>query len=96
MESVFIALYQYFSRRRLIFLALIIVGGAVATYLATKIKLEEDISQSIPDENAQVALIINHSRLTNKIIVHLYSKDTIHTPDPETFTGFADDLSDSL
>ena len=79
-----------------LFFALILVTGFIAAFLASSITLEEDISKTVPGENNNTALIINHSRFTNKIILNIYLRDTSQTAEPDKLIAFADELADSL
>ena len=67
MEVIFIALYRYFSSRRFLFIVLVLGFVLVALYFASGIKLEEDISKSMPGENDQIALVINNFEFLNII-----------------------------
>jgi 1-acyl-sn-glycerol-3-phosphate acyltransferase len=96
MEGIFITLYRYFRNRRLVFFSILILFGFTAAFIASRISFEEDISNSVPGDNEQTAFIINNSRLTNKIIVHISLQDTSQAADPGKLTDFADDLTDSL
>jgi uncharacterized protein len=96
MEGIFLSLYKFFRRRRIVFLSILFLCGFFAAYYASRIALVEDISGSIPGENDQIAFVINHSRLTNKIIIPVFLRDTSKTPEPEKLIAFADDLTDSL
>ena len=96
MEGIFLTLYRIFSRKQRLFFSVFIIAGFVAAYFASGITFEEDISKSMPGENDQVALIINHSRLTNKLIIHVFLRDTTKAAEPEKLVAFADELTDSL
>jgi len=96
MEGLFLLLYKFFKVRRFTFFSLIIAGGIFAVYFASRITLEENISKSIPGENDEIAMIINHSRLTNKLIIPVFMKDTAGMADPDRLVAFAEELTDSL
>jgi uncharacterized protein len=96
MEGIFLSLYKFFRRRRIVFLTILLLGGFFAAYFASKITLVEDISGSIRGENDQMAFIINHSRLTNKIIIPVFLRDTAKPAEPEKLIAIADGLIDSL
>ena len=68
----------------------------VGLYYASKMNLEEDISKSMPGENDQISLVINNSRLTNKLVITVFLRDTTAEPDPEKLVAFANQLTDSL
>jgi uncharacterized protein len=96
MDIIFLHIYNFFKKRRLHLLVFVLLFTAIAAILASHIRLEEDISKSMPGENERVAYIINHSRLTNKVIIHVFHRDTAKPADPEDLVAFADELTDSL
>ena len=96
MEIIFLTLYRFFNSRRFLFVASVLLVVLVALYYASKITLEEDISKSMPGENDQIALVINNSRLTNKLIIPVFLRDTTAEPDPDKLVAFANQLTDSL
>ncbi len=96
MEVIFLTLYRFFNSRRSLFLAFVAVVVLVGIYLASQLNLEEDISKSMPGENDQIALVINNSRLTNKLIIPVFLRDTAAAADPDKLVAFANRLTDSL
>jgi hypothetical protein len=96
MEVIFLTLYRFFNSRRFLFLAFVILVVLVALYYASKMNLEEDISKTMPGENDQIALVINNSRLTNKLIIPVFLRDTTAEPDPGKLIAFANQLTDSF
>jgi 1-acyl-sn-glycerol-3-phosphate acyltransferase len=96
MEVIFLTLYRFFNSRRSLFFAFVLLVVLTGLYFASKMHLEEDISKSMPGKNDQIALVINHSRLTNKLIIPVFLRDTSSEPDPDKLIAFADRLTDSL
>ncbi len=96
MEVILLALYRFFNSRRFLFFAFVGLVVLIALYFASKITLEEDISKSMPGDNDQIALVINNSKLTNKLIIPVFLRDTLAEPDPDKLIAFANQLTDSL
>jgi predicted exporter/1-acyl-sn-glycerol-3-phosphate acyltransferase/2-polyprenyl-3-methyl-5-hydroxy-6-metoxy-1,4-benzoquinol methylase len=96
MELFFLSLYRLFSKRTGLFVIATAVFFAAAAYFAFRLTFEENISSSIPEESEQIARIVNESRLTNKIIIHIQAADTTEVPETGLLTGYAAELSDSL
>ncbi len=96
MEVIFLTLYRFFKSRRILFFAFVLLVVLVALYFAGRLKLEEDISRSMPGENDQIAMVINNSKLTNKLIIPVFLRDTTARPDPDKLVAFANQLTDSL
>jgi 1-acyl-sn-glycerol-3-phosphate acyltransferase len=96
MQSFFLLLYRSFNKKRILFFSMVIIGGFIAAYLASRITLEEDISKSMPGESDKISLVINNSRLTNKIILNIFLNDTTKAADLDKLITFSDELVDSL
>jgi uncharacterized protein len=96
MQNFFLLLFRFFDKKRFAFFSFVIAGGILAAWIASRIKLEEDISKSIPGENDKISLIINNSRLTNKLILNVFFRDTLREADPDKLIAFSDELIDSL
>ena len=69
--------YQFFQKRKLVFLLLVLSICAVLGIVASKIKLEEDITRFVPsDKNSQsINSILDNLKSKDKLIIHLYSSD---------------------
>lgn len=96
MESFFLSVYNIFKNKKILFFSIVLISVVALAFLASKIKLEEDISKSVSFENDKAALILNQSSITNKIILNIYNTDTLKEPDPDKLIAFADELVDSL
>lgn len=98
MEGFFLILYDFFRNKRLLFFSLIIIILAVAAFLASKLRFEEDISKMISgsESSANVTRIIEGSGLLDRIVLNLSLSDTTAAPDPEQLAGYAEMLNDSL
>ncbi len=96
MEVIFLTLYRFFNSKRLLFFVFVLLVVLTGIYFASRMTLEEDISKSMPGENDEIALVINHSRLTNKLIIPVFLRDTTAKPDPDRLVAFANRLTDSL
>lgn len=66
-------LYTFFQKRKPIFIFLILVVCTVLGFLASKIKLEEDITRFVPsDKNSKsINSILDNLKSKDKLIVHL-------------------------
>jgi uncharacterized protein len=96
MGGFFLLLYNFFRNNRILFSVIIIVSGFVLAFLAFQIKLEEDISKSLPGENDETALILNNSKFTNKIILNIFQSDSLRPAEPDILIAYSDELIDSL
>ncbi|MCX6335215.1 MAG: 1-acyl-sn-glycerol-3-phosphate acyltransferase [Bacteroidia bacterium] len=96
MEGFFLLIYNFFKNRKILFYSLVMVSGVSLALLASKIKLEEDISKSVSLENDKASIILNQSSITNKIILNIFLQDTLKPGGPEKLIAYADELCDSL
>jgi predicted exporter len=96
MGSFFLFIYNFFRDRRILFFVIVAVTVIIAILLASRIKLEEDISKMVPGENDNTELVLTHSRFTNKIILNIFFEDMLTTAGPDKLITYADELTDSL
>jgi 1-acyl-sn-glycerol-3-phosphate acyltransferase len=96
MEAFFLFIYNFFRNRKFLFFTIISLSGIVLAFLASRIKLEEDISKSVSFENDKATLILNQSGFTNKVVLNIFNIDTLKAPEPEKLISFAEELIESL
>lgn len=96
MEGFSLFIYAFFKDRRILFFTIVIITVLAATFLASKITFEEDISKTLPGENDKVSKILKQSSFTNKIILNIFLADSLIAAEPDKLTSFTDELVDSL
>lgn len=71
-------IYNFFKKRQLVFLILILAACGGLGFLASKIKLEEDITRFVPsDKNSRsINSILDNLKSKDKLIIHVSSKDS--------------------
>lgn len=69
MFNLSLLLYHFFQKRKAVFIALIVICCGVLGFLASKVKLEEDITRFVPSDK--------NSRSINSILENLKSKDKL-------------------
>ena len=69
-------IYQFFQKRKLVFIILILGVCGVLGFFASKIQLEEDITRFVPsDKNSNsINSILDNLKSKDKLIIHLSSK----------------------
>lgn len=87
--------YTFFQKRKLVFLILILCTCALLGILASKIKLEEDITRFVPsDKNSQsIASILDNLKSKDKLIVHVYADSELAI---EELISIGDSIYDQL
>lgn len=92
MENIFISLYHFFEKRRLLFWATLAGCFLITGFFASKIKLEEDISSILPKDQKIEKLneVFQNSKFLDKLVVTVSLKDTSHGPSPDSLVVYAD------
>jgi 1-acyl-sn-glycerol-3-phosphate acyltransferase len=98
MGAVFLFLYNVFKKRRIQLFLIVFLLFVIAIYMASKIKLEEDISKMISgiDAGSITGQIVDQSKFLDKIIVNITSADTNNPLQPEELISYGDYLADTL
>jgi len=96
MANFFIGLYDFFKKRRIIFILFNLSFLAVFVYFGLHLVFEEDITKSVSGSNEDIETLIKHSKITNKLILNIYCKDTLAASDNSQMKVFANELDDSL
>ena len=94
MEKVFINIYLYFKTKRVLFAAILIAFLLVFGWLASRLKLEENISKMLPDK-ADIMMVnqtIESSGFMDRLFIHVYS----NKENPDLLTQYADSLAQIL
>ncbi len=98
MEKIFISLYNYFEKRRLLFWITLTVSFLLAGFFAFKVKLEEDISKILPNDKKVEKLneVFQHSKFLDKLVVTVSLKDSATQAQPDSLVAYADALVTAL
>ncbi len=97
MAKPFVYIYQYFSKNRLIFFAVLIAFFLIPGYFASRIRPEEDISKILPRDRQTEKLseILQNARFADKLVLMVSLKDS-NQSDPATLAAFADSFAEKL
>ncbi len=98
MAKIFLFLYNFFKKHRVIFVLLIAASFLFVGYYASKIRLEEDISKFIPQnqKTEKFNFVYRNLKLSDKLMVNIYFADSNAKPDPERLIAISNDLVASL
>ncbi|MBN1157758.1 MAG: 1-acyl-sn-glycerol-3-phosphate acyltransferase [Bacteroidales bacterium] len=98
MDGVFLFLYSLFRKKRRLLFAILVLLTALAAFLASKIRFEEDITKMIYGGEGDdiVKQVVEQSKFLDKIIINVRSEDTINPPETSEIIKTADRLNDSL
>ncbi len=98
MSERFIQIYFFFRERRLLFYIFLGTLLSVILFLASQIKVQEDITGISGSNSSQgkFETVVSHIKFTDKLIVRLSLTDTNAKADPERLILYAKDLTDSL
>ncbi len=98
MENIFISLYHFFEKRRLLFWATLAGCFLLAGFFASKIKLEEDIANILPHDKKIEKLneVFQNSKFLDKLVVTISLKDTTAGTAPDSLVAFADAFTSAI
>ncbi|MDT0641877.1 MMPL family transporter [Zunongwangia sp. F363] len=96
MYNFFLKIHYFFKRKKIAGFSLLVVLAAVLVFFASKIKLEEDITQLIPsgESNNVLRRVLDETQFSDKIIVTISaSSEETH---PDRLTRYAEEFIDSI
>jgi 1-acyl-sn-glycerol-3-phosphate acyltransferase len=98
MNHFFALIFDFFTRRRLIFFLFLGLLIALIIWLALKIKIVEDISKVLPhnEKVEQYLEVINQSAFADELVIYIGPADTASPASPEELIVYARDLADSV
>jgi 1-acyl-sn-glycerol-3-phosphate acyltransferase len=97
MQSFFVQLNTYLTRRKIPFFTLLVLLLVLAGYLASRVKLEENLNAIIPEDQriSQISAAFDRSDLVDQIVFMLSMKDST-ARDPEKLIVRAEQLVGKL
>ena len=98
MEHFFIAIYNFFEKRRLLFFSVFILFFLLAGFFASRVKFEEDISRILPKDKKIEKLneVFQNSKFMDKLVVTVSLKDSTAPANPDSLVAFTDDFVQKL
>ncbi len=95
MTTVFLSLYDFFLRRRVLFWSLLLATLGLLGLGASNIKLEEDITRFFPDDESVERLnyVFQNSKFVERIVVMVSVSDSSTAPQPDSLVNFAESLA---
>jgi hypothetical protein len=94
MEKVFSAIYYYFEKHRPVFWFSFVVSFLIISILASRLRLEEDISKILPrDEKIEkLNQVFQNSKFLDKLVLTVSLRDSLAPSQPDSLVEFADTL----
>lgn len=98
MDALFLLIYKFFSRRRLVLFTLVIITAGIAIFLSTRIRFEEDISRMITGGSSSgvMSKVVEQSKMLDKLIITISSNDSLSESNTEELIASGDLLADTL
>ena len=95
MATIFLSLYDFFLRRRLLFWSLFLATLGLLGFGASSITLEEDITKFFPDDERVERLnyVFQNSKFVERIVVMVSVSDSSTAPEPDSLVNFAGSLA---
>lgn len=97
MTNIFYRLHVLIKRHKFLSLAALIAFLGTSLFFASKIRLEENIINLVPqDENiSQINRVLDGIKMNSRLVVHVYFHDTAHA-DPQALIDISHRFVDSL
>mgnify|MGYP003347749504 CR=1 FL=1 len=94
MVNLFLNIYNYLAKRKLLFFVLLLGSFSILAFFSTRIQLEEDISKILPHDpkTAQFSNIFNTSKFLDKVVVNIRLNDSLSKANPDSLTAYAEDF----
>jgi uncharacterized protein len=94
MSSFFLSIYHYFSKHKWLLVVLVLGITGVMIFIATRIKLEEDITRFIPsdDKVKKYTSVFQNLRVNDKIVIAIHLPDSTTQPDQNELIAYGDEL----
>jgi len=97
MDKIFIAIYRFFEKKKVLMYGLLILSSVIFVYFGSKVQYEENIAKLLPqtDEVTESGLAFGNLRVKDKIFIQLTSA-TDEAIAPETLAEYCGELAESL
>jgi 1-acyl-sn-glycerol-3-phosphate acyltransferase len=98
MEQIFLYVYSFFKKQRIVFWLILTGTIAFLSYFALQVKLEEDITKMFPtDEKSEKSnFVFKNTQFLDRLIINISQKDTALPADPDKLVEYASQLEESL
>lgn len=98
MDNLFVSVYSFFCKRRLLFWIFFFVSMAFLGWRAMTIQMDEDITRIFPsDERVEkFDYVFRNSRLSERLVMMVSVRDSSTAPAPDDLVAFATQLADSI
>lgn len=98
MKKILLHIYEFFEKRQT---ALYIVFGVIfllATWFASQVKFEEDISKILPKDKKIEKLneVFQNSKFIDKLVITVSLKDTAADAQPDSLIAYTDELAKNI
>lgn len=96
MDKFFVAIYQFFEKRKGLLYGLLILSSVVLVHFGSKVQYGENIAELMPQSNvSETGLAFGNLRVKDKIFIQLTSSSD-EAIAPEILEQYCDELVDSL
>lgn len=98
MGSIFISIYNFFDRRKWLLWVFALCSFLISGLLASRIKLEEDITRILPQDKKidQLQQFLLNAKFADKLVIMVSQKDTTLPGDPDSLVAVAQAFTNGL
>lgn len=94
MEQLFLSIYYFFNRRKSLFYGLLVIITVTVAAIASRIRIEEDITRFFPDDERVEKLnyVFRNSKFAERLVFMVSVKDSATAPQPDSLVAYAEEL----
>lgn len=98
MQKALISIYDFFAKRRILFILVFTASLLITGYYAYRVKFEEDISKILPKDKKIEKLneVFQNSKFIDKLVVIVSLKDSTGDAIPDSLVLYADSLETAI
>jgi len=98
MSNIFLFLYRLINRNKIAGVIVLLVVVGLAAYYASRLRLSEDITKVLPQNQkiTNLNFVYSNAKLLDKVVFNITRKDTTQPANPELLARFAERFTDSL
>ena len=96
MGNFFIAIYNFLEKRRAIMYSALLLLLSAMVFLSLRVDFTEDITSFFPEKNKNAAIVFDHLKVKDKIIIMVSHKDSKNKDDKDNLVEAIDNLGNYI
>ncbi len=93
MGNLFVFIYNFFEKRRVLLFLLSFLGLSLSGFLASRLTIEEDISKALPSVAGRAGELLRNGKFLDKIVITVSLADSTAEADPERLLRYTESFA---